>query len=54
VETRTAQSFIRYRVNVARVEDRLADATFALQKIPSQTLLVLQGGGAMVRSNAAS
>jgi NADPH-dependent 2,4-dienoyl-CoA reductase/sulfur reductase-like enzyme/predicted acylesterase/phospholipase RssA len=46
-ETRATQSFIRFRVNLSSVKDQLSDANFPLEKIPSQTVLILQGGGAM-------
>lgn len=46
-ETRHAESLIRYRVNLLQVRDRLQDPGFALDQIPTQTVLALQGGGAM-------
>ncbi|WP_298214566.1 FAD-dependent oxidoreductase [Acidocella sp.] len=46
-ETRSVEGFIRHRVNLAAVKDRLADPEFSLDHIPTQTALVLQGGGAM-------
>jgi NTE family protein len=46
-ETRSVEGLIRYRVNVAHVKDRLHDPDFPLHGIPTQTVLVLQGGGAL-------
>ena len=46
-ETRHAEGLIRYRVNLLQVRDRLQDPGFALDQIPTQTVLALQGGGAM-------
>lgn len=46
-ETRAAEQMIRYRVNLGRVKDRLPDAGFALEGLATQTVLVLQGGGAL-------
>jgi NTE family protein len=46
-ETRSVEGLIRYRVNIADVKDRLHDPDFRLQGIPTQTVLVLQGGGAL-------
>src|SRR6185436_8670838 len=36
-----------YRVNIGDIKDRLADPTFSLHQIPNQTVLILQGGGAL-------
>ena len=46
-ETRSAEGLIRYRVNLQDRKGRLADPAFELDQIPTQTVLVLQGGGAM-------
>jgi NTE family protein len=46
-ETRCIEGLIRYRVNLSGEKARLGDPSFALDKIPTQTVLVLQGGGAM-------
>lgn len=46
-ETRSVEGLIRYRVNLSKEKARLADPDFALDRIPTQTVLVLQGGGAM-------
>ena len=46
-ETRATEALIRYRVNLKANKAKLADPTFTLAAIPNQTVLVLQGGGAM-------
>ena len=46
-ETAAIEALIRYRTNIARFERDLARPGFVLTDIPSQTVLVLQGGGAM-------
>ncbi len=46
-ETRTAEGLIRYRVNLSDIKGRLRDPGFALEQIPEQTALILQGGGAL-------
>lgn len=46
-ETRSAAELIRHRTNLAAVKARLGDESFALQDIPAQTVLILQGGGAL-------
>jgi len=46
-ETNAAQALIRNRTNLAHVKERLGDTDFPLQTIPNQSVLVLQGGGAM-------
>lgn len=46
-ETRGAEGLIRNRVNLSDMKERLRDPEFALDRIPVQTGLVLQGGGAM-------
>ncbi|MGZ8230700.1 MAG: FAD-dependent oxidoreductase [Burkholderiales bacterium] len=46
-ETAAIHALIRYRTNIERFERDLARPGFALTQIPSQTVLVLQGGGAM-------
>ncbi len=46
-ETRSIEGLIRYRVSVGDVKDRLHDPDFPLHGIPNQTVLVLQGGGAL-------
>jgi hypothetical protein len=47
VETRIAEGLIRYRVKLSAVKERLRDPAFALEEIPAQTALILQGGGAL-------
>lgn len=46
-ETRSIEGLIRYRVNLCDEKPKLPDPDFALDQIPTQTVLVLQGGGAM-------
>lgn len=46
-ETRVVEGWIRHRVNVATIEERLCDPSFALDRMPPQTALILQGGGAL-------
>jgi len=46
-EITAAEGLIRHRTNLAAVEARLADSSFALKDVPSQTVLILQGGGAL-------
>lgn len=46
-ETRLVEGWIRHRLNVATIKDRLDDPSFALDRIPPQTALILQGGGAL-------
>jgi NADPH-dependent 2,4-dienoyl-CoA reductase/sulfur reductase-like enzyme/predicted acylesterase/phospholipase RssA len=46
-ETRSVEGLIRYRVNISDVKGRLHDPDFPLHDIPNQTVLVLQGGGAL-------
>ncbi len=46
-ETRSVEGLIRYRVNLHDKKNKLPDPTFELDQIPTQTVLVLQGGGAM-------
>ncbi len=46
-ETRVAEGLIRYRVGLGDVKSRLGDSAFILDRIPTQTALILQGGGAM-------
>ena len=46
-ETRAAEALIRYRVNLKGDTAKLADPAFTLTTIPNQTVLILQGGGAM-------
>jgi len=46
-ETAAIQALIRYRTNIARYESQLASPGFVMASIPAQTVLVLQGGGAL-------
>ena len=46
-ETRATEALIRYRVNLKGETAKLADPAFTLTTIPNQTVLILQGGGAM-------
>ncbi len=46
-ETRVAEGLIRFRVNLNAVKDRLSEPTLTLDRIPTQTALILQGGGAL-------
>lgn len=46
-ETRSIEGLVRYRVNLYDEKEKLHDPEFALDHIPTQTVLVLQGGGAM-------
>jgi NTE family protein len=44
-ETRAVEGLIRHRVNCAAID--LADPDYPLGRIPQQTVLILQGGGAL-------
>jgi predicted acylesterase/phospholipase RssA len=46
-ETLATELLIRHRVNLGSVKDRLPDLDFALERILTQTVLILQGGGAL-------
>lgn len=46
-ETRVAEGLIRYRVGLGAVKDQLHEPGFVLDHIPTQTALILQGGGAL-------
>ena len=46
-ETKATETLIRYRANLAAIKRQLSDPAFALEQIPSQTVLILQGGGAL-------
>jgi len=46
-ETSSARGLIRYRVNLRDEKARLPDPGFSLDRIRTQTVLVLQGGGAL-------
>ncbi|MGN6665754.1 MAG: patatin-like phospholipase family protein [Trinickia sp.] len=46
-ETQATETFIRYRTDLASYRAQLGDLDFELASIPSQTVLILQGGGAL-------
>ena len=46
-ETRAVESLIRYRTNIGWACKRLHEPEFSITDIPSQTALILQGGGAL-------
>jgi NTE family protein len=46
-ETLATELLIRHRINLRSVKDRLSDPDFALESIATQTVLILQGGGAL-------
>ena len=46
-ETRAIESLIRYRTNIATACARMHEADFAITRIPNQTAVILQGGGAL-------
>lgn len=46
-ETRAIEALIRYRVNLKDIESKLDDPDFSIETIPHQTVLILQGGGAL-------
>lgn len=46
-ETRLAEGLIRYRANLYDAKDVLRNPEAALDQIPTQTVLILQGGGAL-------
>ena len=46
-ETRAMESLIKHKVNLKRSKHRLSDPQFELTEIPTQTIFILQGGGAL-------
>jgi NTE family protein len=46
-ETKAVEALIRYRVNLHAIKSKLHDPQFRLEQIPTQNILVLQGGGAL-------
>jgi NADPH-dependent 2,4-dienoyl-CoA reductase/sulfur reductase-like enzyme/predicted acylesterase/phospholipase RssA len=46
-ETRAIESLIRYRTHLGSVKARLSEPGFSLAQVPSQTVIILQGGGAL-------
>ena len=45
-ETKVMESLIKHKVNLRSIKDKLSDPEFSLLQIPTQTILILQGGGA--------
>lgn len=46
-ETRATEALIRYRVNLQAIKSDLSNPDYPLEHIPNQTVLILQGGGAL-------
>ncbi|APW39638.1 hypothetical protein RD110_22525 [Rhodoferax koreense] len=46
-ETRAARGLIRYRTHIGRSREGAHSGSFSLLRVPSQTVLILQGGGAL-------
>lgn len=46
-ETRAIESLVRYRTHLGRLLGRLSEPGFSLAQVPSQTVVILQGGGAL-------
>lgn len=46
-ETKAVEALIRYRVNLHAITSKLGDPQFRIEQIPTQNILVLQGGGAL-------
>ncbi len=46
-ETRVTEGLIRHRVGLGAIKDKLHEPEYVLNQIPTQTALILQGGGAM-------
>lgn len=46
-ETRVTEGLIRHRVGLGPIKDKLHESAYVLKQIPTQTALILQGGGAM-------
>uniref|UniRef100_UPI003F496284 FAD-dependent oxidoreductase n=1 Tax=Cupriavidus yeoncheonensis TaxID=1462994 RepID=UPI003F496284 len=46
-ETLAAELLIRHGTNLSAIKGKLSDTAFPLDSIPSQTVLILQGGGAL-------
>lgn len=46
-ETRLAEGLIRYRTNLLPQKEKLRDPDIPLDQLPPQTVLILQGGGAL-------
>jgi NADPH-dependent 2,4-dienoyl-CoA reductase/sulfur reductase-like enzyme/predicted acylesterase/phospholipase RssA len=46
-ETRAIELLIRYRTNLSWAKGRISEPGFSLARVPSQTVIILQGGGAL-------
>ena len=46
-ETLATELMIRHHVNVRSINNRLSDENFELEGVATQTVLILQGGGAL-------
>ena len=46
-ETLATELLIRHRINLRSIKGRLSDPNFALEGAATQTVLILQGGGAL-------
>lgn len=46
-ETKSIEVLIRYRINIGRTKTKFSEQNFFLEHIPSQIVLILQGGGAL-------
>ncbi len=46
-ETRAMEKLIRFQVNLASEKEKFSDSNFSLHQIRTQTVLILQGGGAL-------
>jgi NADPH-dependent 2,4-dienoyl-CoA reductase/sulfur reductase-like enzyme/predicted acylesterase/phospholipase RssA len=46
-EAKAAESLIKNRVNLKGIKKKLSDVAFPLEEIATQTVLILQGGGAL-------
>ncbi|MDB5755281.1 MAG: hypothetical protein JWR56_1709 [Massilia sp.] len=46
-ETRAIESLIRYRTNISWTKKNFSEPGFSLTRIPEQTAIILQGGGAL-------
>jgi NTE family protein len=46
-EVRVVEALIKNRVNLKAYKEQLKDPTYSLDHIPSQTIFILQGGGAL-------
>jgi predicted acylesterase/phospholipase RssA len=46
-ELQPPKALIRYRVNLQAIKSHLSNPDYLLEHIPNQTVLILQGGGAL-------